>query len=287
MDLLYEKIRQIVKDVLIEGYGQKGKIDDEYYTQEEDVNDILTRLRDNLNGKVVYCPCDDPEHSAFYKILKQNYNSFGLRGLYATSINGNACFYNGNKEMRLRDASPRWQDNTHLIKKCDVIATNPPFSESQPTHLIDTVMQYGKEFVIIAPKAFTQLKHIFSYVKNGKMYGMNKSVGNYIKPDGTIERVPTAIYTSYNTNKEDFITGIKYDPRKYRKFDGTNIIDCGDRNSNFNAIPDDYYGDIAVSPNGGGYLARHNPDQFEIVSDVVTLKMNGEPKRRAIIRRKR
>ena len=52
-------------------------------------------------------------------------------------------------------------------------------------------------------------------------------------------------------------------------------------------LPDDYYGWIAVSSNGGGFLRKLNDEQFEVYPKLVRPMMNGKPKKRMLIRRKR
>ena len=96
MNLLKEKIEKIIRNIINErkefAYGGRG---DEFYTQESDVQDILTTLCDELRGKVVYCPCANPEMSHFYKFLKENFSKFGLRGLYTTWMANKVCYFDG------------------------------------------------------------------------------------------------------------------------------------------------------------------------------------------------
>ncbi len=281
---LEEKIKEIIYEVLSErasfGYAGNG---DEFYTREEDVRSIFDRLGRELNGKIVYCPCDNPSESQIYKVLKEKFNDFGLRGIYATWMGKKACYYDGQQEHVTPIESGRFQDNGKYFNMCDVVVTNPPFASGQPTQMLQMIMKRGKEYILIAPKALTQNQDVFNHVKSGNMYALDYNIDKYNRPDGTIGKAPTAVYTSYRGERPMFKTGVKYNPNNYRKFDDYDAIDCG---TNYNMIPDDYYGNIAVSSNGGGFLQKFNPDQFEIVDKLVRPKMDGVPKKRMIIRRK-
>ena len=122
MNLLKEKIEKIIRDVINErkefAYGGRG---DEFYTQESDVQDILTTLCDELRGKVVYCPCANPEMSYFYKFLKENFSKFGLRGLYTTWMANKVCYFDGQDEHISPIKSGRFQDTGEYFDLCDVV----------------------------------------------------------------------------------------------------------------------------------------------------------------------
>lgn len=58
---------------------------DEFYTQLEDISNELKHYKGLLRGKVVFCNCDDPYESNFFKYFALNFNSLGLKKLIATS----------------------------------------------------------------------------------------------------------------------------------------------------------------------------------------------------------
>lgn len=58
---------------------------DEFYTQLTDIEYELRRYKEHLKGKVVYCNCDDPFESNFFKYFAINFNFLGLKKLIATS----------------------------------------------------------------------------------------------------------------------------------------------------------------------------------------------------------
>jgi len=58
---------------------------DEFYTQLVDIEKELKHYKDQFRGKVVYCNCDDPFESNFFKYFAANFNALGLRKLITTS----------------------------------------------------------------------------------------------------------------------------------------------------------------------------------------------------------
>ena len=58
---------------------------DEFYTQPSDIEKELKHYKDQLRGKVVYCNCDDPFESNFFKYFAANFNALGLKKLITTS----------------------------------------------------------------------------------------------------------------------------------------------------------------------------------------------------------
>ncbi len=58
---------------------------DEFYTQLVDIEKELKHYKDQFRGKVVYCNCDDPFESNFFKYFAANFNALGLKKLVTTS----------------------------------------------------------------------------------------------------------------------------------------------------------------------------------------------------------
>lgn len=65
---------------------------DEFYTQyvdiQKEVEAYLEFDHDTFRGKTVYCNCDDPFESNFFKYFAANFNKVGLRKLVTTSYDG-------------------------------------------------------------------------------------------------------------------------------------------------------------------------------------------------------
>lgn len=78
---------------LNQGLGAaKAAKQDEFYTQyidiQQEVEAYLEFDTDTFRGKVVYCNCDDPFESNFFKYFAANFNKLGLKRLISTSYDG-------------------------------------------------------------------------------------------------------------------------------------------------------------------------------------------------------
>lgn len=61
---------------------------DEFYTQLSDIEKELKNYKTFFRGKTIYCNCDDPYESNFFKYFAANFNTFGLKKLITTSYVG-------------------------------------------------------------------------------------------------------------------------------------------------------------------------------------------------------
>ena len=52
---------------------------DEFYTQLNDVAEELRHYKEHFKGKVVFCNCDDPTSSAFWRYFHLNFDHLGLK----------------------------------------------------------------------------------------------------------------------------------------------------------------------------------------------------------------
>ena len=58
---------------------------DEFYTQLSDISNELKYYKIQLRGKTIFCNCDDPFESNFFKYFAANFNTLGIKKLIATS----------------------------------------------------------------------------------------------------------------------------------------------------------------------------------------------------------
>lgn len=61
---------------------------DEFYTRFEDIEKELVHYREYFRDKVVFCNCDDPYESNFFKYFALYFNALGLKKLIATCYDG-------------------------------------------------------------------------------------------------------------------------------------------------------------------------------------------------------
>lgn len=64
-------------------HAAKAAKQDEFYTQyvdiQKEVEAYMEFDNDKFRGKVVYCNCDDPFESNFFKYFAANFNKLGLK----------------------------------------------------------------------------------------------------------------------------------------------------------------------------------------------------------------
>lgn len=58
---------------------------DEFYTRRVDIENELKHYKSQFSDKIVYCNCDDPFESNFFKYFAANFNALGLKKLITTS----------------------------------------------------------------------------------------------------------------------------------------------------------------------------------------------------------
>lgn len=61
---------------------------DEFYTQLDDIANELRHYKELFRGKTVFCNCDDPYESNFFKYFALNFNALELKKLMATCYAG-------------------------------------------------------------------------------------------------------------------------------------------------------------------------------------------------------
>ena len=59
----------------------KSSKKDEFYTQLSDIESELQHYKEHFKNKVVFCNCDDPRSSNFFKYFADNFESLGLKKL--------------------------------------------------------------------------------------------------------------------------------------------------------------------------------------------------------------
>ena len=84
VDVFFSANRETIENLVekhVLNQAAKSK-DDEFYTY---MKDIVKELKHyNFSGKIVYCCCDNPEWSNFYKYFEENFDTLGLKGLLSS-----------------------------------------------------------------------------------------------------------------------------------------------------------------------------------------------------------
>ena len=84
---------------------------DEFYTQLADIEIEMKHYRKHFKDKVVFCNCDDPYESNFFKYFAMNFNYLGLKKLVATCYMGSPVVGEQFEQLSLFDILPS-EENT-------------------------------------------------------------------------------------------------------------------------------------------------------------------------------
>ena len=184
---------------------------DEFYTQLSDIESELEHYKEHFKDKVVFCNCDDPRNSNFFKYFANNFEDLGLKKLITTCYKNqekdlfvqeeseNAVFLeytgdkNGNKvpdaeEIGIKplkgDGDFRSQECIELLKQSDIVVTNPPFSLFR--EYVEQLVKYKKKFLLIGNINAITYKEIFKLIKENKAWlgiHMGRGISGFIVPD--------------------------------------------------------------------------------------------------------
>lgn len=96
---------------------------DEFYTQLIDIEKELKHYKEQFRNKVVYCNCDDPFESNFFKYFASNFKALGLKRLIATSYkpspiaNTQLGLFGDNKTLEPQKGRPKITANKFIINE--------------------------------------------------------------------------------------------------------------------------------------------------------------------------
>ncbi|NCU38819.1 modification methylase [Candidatus Saccharibacteria bacterium] len=294
---------------------------DEHYTQLSDVENEIRRYKSQLAGKVVFCNCDDPFESNFFKYFAMNFNQLELKKLivtcydpspiadtqislfgddvtvqqkgmkkstrraykieldHITDMDGNGSVNITDVEEMLKaekqilqkggksdilsylngDGDFRSDECVELLKRSDVVITNPPFSLFR--EYIAQLFEYDKKFVIIAPDTALHYKEVFKLIMENQVWLGYGRAKQFMQPDGTMKKFGNIGWlTNLDTTKRHEVLTLykKYTPEEYPTYDNLDAIDV----KKTAEIPYDYDGYMGVPDT---FLDKFNPEQFELI----------------------
>ena len=105
---------------------------DEYYTQLKDIEEELRHYKPFFKDKIVFCNCDDPFESNFFKYFALNFNHLGLKKLICTSYAGSPISYT---ELNLNDL-PLFHKDAKLPYMIEITEV-PDLNDDGATDLTD------------------------------------------------------------------------------------------------------------------------------------------------------
>ena len=303
---------------------------DECYTQLCDIESELQYYQNCFEGKVVYCNCDDPRVSNFFQYFVKNFKKLGLKKLIAScyredndadlfnfskgyfcEVCDNDIDENGNSNIEViplnGDGDFRSDECVALLRKYDIVVTNPPFSLFR--EFVSLLAKLDKQFLIIGNVNAITYKEIFELIQSNKAWlGINlgRGISGFIVPE-KYELYGTEVKTNekgqkiVSTNNCLWLTNLNHQQRneyliltklyagnedKYPTYENCKGINV-DRTQD---IPSDYNGLIGVPIT---FLHKYNPEQFEIIKfrkgdDDKDLRINGKcPYFRILVKNRR
>lgn len=96
---------------------------DEFYTQLADIEKEMKHYKEQFRNKVVYCNCDDPFESNFFKYFAANFNALELKQLIATSYkpspiaNTQLGLFGGSEVLNVPKGRPKVTANKFIINE--------------------------------------------------------------------------------------------------------------------------------------------------------------------------
>ena len=279
---------------------------DEWYTRIEDIEVEMHGYRDQFRGKTIYCNCDDPEVSNFYRYFHLNFAALGLKRLVATCYRNDQpdifsvgegehgllidrCRAAGRAKTRVLegDGDFRSPECVALLEQADIVVTNPPFSLFN--EFIQQLVEHGKQFIILGTMNKVTNKDIFPLFRDGKVWYGHSLHGQdvyfrvpdhypddnakpWVDDDGNkYRRLGVARWLTnlpHKRRKERLPLWQTYSAKDFPKIDNYDAIEVRKTAD----IPDDYDGAMAVPIS---FLDKHCPDQFEIVGMTSTAHHGG------------
>lgn len=273
---------------------------DEFYTSLIDIELELQYYKKHFKGKVVYCNCDDPETSNFFRFFSENFRTLGLKRLISTGYRSKssrsfsrdgsveALFiekYGGKKHSVQLDGDGdfRSAESIALLQQADIVVTNPPFSLFR--EYVSQLVEYSKKFLIIGNMNAVTYNEIFPLFQANRMwYGPSIRSGDRefrVPEDYPLTTAGSRIdelgnkyirvkgvrwFTNLEHSGQHETLDLKksFCPKAYPKYANYDAIEVGKTMD----IPFDYDGLAGVPIT---FLDKYNPRQFEILGSSKNL----------------
>ena len=216
----------------------KAKVakNDEFYTLYTDVEKELSLYSQYLKEKVIYCNCDNPYVSNFFRYFANNFKALGIKKVIATCYNNGKGAFKAILEHQVEDVE-KWLNNGNVtlldgngdfaspecvkfIDEADIVVTNPPFSLFR--EFVALLMEHKKQFLIIGNMNAITYKEIFPLIKENKLWLGCTSPKEFVQPDGTTKKFGNICwFTNLPVEKRDKCLDLfeEYSPDKYPMYD--------------------------------------------------------------------
>ena len=166
---------------------------DEFYTQLSDIENELRHYGEHFRNKTVYCNCDDPMASNFFRFFQLKFRKLGLKKLITTCYQNNNpnlfSFHDSEKSIGIviterkgcshelpkmeifnlkGDGDFRSDEGMELLKQADIVVTNPPFSLFRK--YVAQLIEHEKKFIVIGHQNAITYKEIFPLIQGNKLW---------------------------------------------------------------------------------------------------------------------
>lgn len=266
-------------------HTSKNNSNDEYYSRYEDIENELKHYTEQLKDKVIFCNCDNPEFSNFWKYFRDNFHQLELKGLISC-FHANEPYsleYDGATETKniLISGDFRGSESIDLLNRADIVITNPPFSLFTP--FADLLIKYDKDFLVIFNPITVKVTSFREKLKaNLIQCGIHRNM-KYTIPDGSLVTVNSAWVTTLKTPLKPLTVLTKeFEAEHYPKF--TNVGYDYINVDRVKDIPKDYHLPMGVPIT---FLSKYNIEQFKLIDILCNGVVKGKTKfMRAIIQRR-
>ena len=192
-----------------------GKIrkDDQYFIPEKDALKILEAYRPFLAGKKILCNCDDPRESQTFKTFVNNFQHLGLESVTAIGMppgyeTGQQAYMQTIDKNGLSELIPvsnggdfQTGESQQLLKECDVVVSNPPFSNKLFLKFMLNALNAKKDIIAIGPLFGAGYVGLQSYIITGKLFVVKSPFQKFNRPDNkSDEQVELDIMTGKKDN---------------------------------------------------------------------------------------
>ncbi len=286
---------------------------DEFYTYYKDIQQEVDHYIPQLKGKVVYCNCDNPFKSQYVKYFIRNFNKIGLKGLVSTCLNRTNGLHLTLHSVPIElsnatdSAIDKWvrpyvkklkgnggfqtPECMAIMKKCDVVITNPPFSLFLEWY--QCVKKNNRRFLVLCNMNTVLTKLIIPDIVSNKVrFGWDSRNRGYKfwLPTGGVGKIGYICWlTNLKSSVKPFLPLINRPISTYPKLDNTDIIKV----AKVTEIPSGYKGVMSVPIT---FMFKHNPIQFQIIGiadtgkggyDLLKPYINGKQQYKSLLIRKK
>ena len=165
----------------------KAAKNDEFYTRLEDIEKECINYRKYFEGKTIYCNCDDPYQSNFFRFFAEHFYSFKIKRLICT------CYADaGVKEISLWDETPL--DNKLLSGKAYKI----DISELSDYDIDEDGIWTWNDMYTLLDRDLESGEHkIISYLKGDGDFRSDECIELLKQSDVVVTNPPFSLFREY------------------------------------------------------------------------------------------